>query len=356
MQIDMHFYAVYALARAAGLDVQTAQTIAQASQFVDDAVEDEHALIANTSAIVPTMTSHRPLDYRNSQPGEQWKVWIPFHFLPGSDPKAATFVERMVTLADSRPARQMLSDSLDEKNRPYWPHLIGIVSHVYADTFSHFGFVGYASQWNQVLEQNIQITNLRKRSAIFKYIMGKLEEFKTRLISPIAEIIPVGHGAVATLPDRPYLQWRFRYQTHSGKPSYVNRSNPDDYLQACRKLHKYFHDFGKKSSRQSTLRPNKRWNAIEGAVKSLLKTAAPVDERIYTWKKALAGGVFCKPAEEDKTIKYDESKWIPHNLRHERRPGQDYAAADTCCYIRAAWRHRNYVLHELLPDCGLVTC
>jgi hypothetical protein len=96
MQIDMHFYGVYAMARAAGLDPETARTVAHASQFVDDAIEDEHALIANNSAIVPTMTSHKPLDYRNALPGEQWKVWVPFHFLPGNDPKAKTFVERMV--------------------------------------------------------------------------------------------------------------------------------------------------------------------------------------------------------------------------------------------------------------------
>ena len=34
MQIDMHFYGVYAMARAAGLDPETARTVAQASQFV----------------------------------------------------------------------------------------------------------------------------------------------------------------------------------------------------------------------------------------------------------------------------------------------------------------------------------
>ena len=41
MQIDMHFYGVYAMARAAGLDPVTAETIANASQFVDDAVDDD---------------------------------------------------------------------------------------------------------------------------------------------------------------------------------------------------------------------------------------------------------------------------------------------------------------------------
>ena len=40
MQKDMHFYGVYAMARAAGIKPDSAYTIAYASQFVDDALED----------------------------------------------------------------------------------------------------------------------------------------------------------------------------------------------------------------------------------------------------------------------------------------------------------------------------
>ena len=355
MQIDMHFYGVYAMARAAGLDPEPARTIAQASQFVDDAIEDEHALIANNSAIVPTMTSHKPLDYRNALPGEQWKVWIPFHFLPGNDPKAKTFVERMVTLPDSEPARQMLSDTLDEKNRQFWPHLIGITAHVYADTFSHYGFVGFASQWNRVKDEDINIINIPKQSGIFRYIRGKLEEFKARFLSPMAEVIPVGHGAVATLPDRPYLQWSFSYQTHPGKPTYKNRKNTENFLIACQKLHKYFNDFARKASGIAIVNPNKKWADIKAPVRSLLESRDPVDQRIDSWKKAIARGVFCKATEIDKTIKYDEQKWVPKNLRNEHLPGQEIGKTDTCSYIRAARRHRSYVLQELLPQFDLVT-
>lgn len=355
MQIDMHFYGVYAIARAAGLDPETAMTVAHASQFVDDAIEDEHALIANNSAIVPTMTSHKPLDYRNALAGEQWKVWIPFHFLPGNDPKAMTFVERMVTLPDSEPAKQMLTDTLDEQNRIYWPHLIGIAAHVYADTFSHFGFVGFASQWNRVKDDDIKIINIPKQSGIFKYIKGKLEEFKARFLSPMAEIIPVGHGAVATLPDRPYLEWSFNYQTHAGKPSYKKRKNTENFLAACQKLHKYFNDFAKKAAGSVTVNPNKKWNDIEAPVRSLLESKEPVDQRIDAWKKAIAKGVFCRATEIDKTIKYDELKWAPKTLQHELQPGQGVGKMDACSYIRAAWRHRTYVLHELLPKFDLVT-
>jgi len=37
MQIDMHYYGVYAIARLAGLRPEAARMIATASQYVDDA-------------------------------------------------------------------------------------------------------------------------------------------------------------------------------------------------------------------------------------------------------------------------------------------------------------------------------
>lgn len=40
MQLDMHFYGTYAMARAAGLNVKTCTTIATAAQFVDDNVKE----------------------------------------------------------------------------------------------------------------------------------------------------------------------------------------------------------------------------------------------------------------------------------------------------------------------------
>ncbi len=68
MQLDMHFYGVYALARAAGIKPKTARLIAYASQFVDDAIEDEAVILKEGKAVLPTMTSHKPLDYKNPLP------------------------------------------------------------------------------------------------------------------------------------------------------------------------------------------------------------------------------------------------------------------------------------------------
>ena len=45
MQIDIHYYAAYAMVRLAGLRPKAAGTIATASQYVDDAVEADTDLL-----------------------------------------------------------------------------------------------------------------------------------------------------------------------------------------------------------------------------------------------------------------------------------------------------------------------
>jgi len=138
MQEDMHFYGVYALSRAAGIRPETAKIIAYASQFVDDAIDDGAISLSNEKAILPIMTSHKPIDYTNTIPGDQWRVWMPFHFLPGNHSESGSFIEKLICRKDSDPAKKMLAHALDRWNQLYWPHLIGITAHVYADTFSHF--------------------------------------------------------------------------------------------------------------------------------------------------------------------------------------------------------------------------
>ena len=49
MQLDMHFYGIYALARAAGIKPDSAYIIAYASQFVDDALDGEVSILANNT-------------------------------------------------------------------------------------------------------------------------------------------------------------------------------------------------------------------------------------------------------------------------------------------------------------------
>jgi len=317
MQIDMHFYGVYALCRAAGIKAEISRTIAYASQFVDDAIDAEAVALADGSGLLPTMTSHRPIDYQNTLPADQWRIWIPFHFLPGSSyssEKEANsryiFLQRLVCREDSNIAKKMLKNALARKNRKFWPHLIGIVSHVYADTFSHSGFVGLANNWNKVKAESIRITGSHN-SSIIHYIWAKYEEFKTRFMSDFAEMVPVGHAAVATFPDRPYLSWEFQYEHGDEDPNKVKRDNPIIYMEACKRLYEFFSQFREVADDTQDPSGSTPWEDLEGTLQALIRHEAPKNDRVAKWKSAISKGKFCKVAPLDKKIHYDENLWRP---------------------------------------------
>ena len=140
MQIDMHYYGVYAMARAAGLTREASGRIATASELVDDNAEEEHVEFGDGGRLDLMPTAHHTLDTENRNEEMQRKVWVPFHFIPGN--RGRTVAERLVCRKDSAIAREVVDHAVRMANRAFGPQLIGITAHVYADTFSHYGFSG----------------------------------------------------------------------------------------------------------------------------------------------------------------------------------------------------------------------
>lgn len=360
MQIDMHFYGVYALCRAAGIKDKTAETIAYASQFVDDAIDAEAVVLSDGRGLLPTMTSHRPIDYQNTLPGDQWRVWIPFHFLPGNTTTSTEdinskeiFTEKLVCREDSQLAKKILKYALAKKNKALWPHLIGIVAHVFADTFSHNGFLGIANSWNKVKSESIKITG-NHHSSVLHYIWSKFEEFKTRFTSDFAELVPVGHAAVATFPDRPYLKWRFQYETHEGGAETVERDNPSIFLRACRGLYAFFSQVAEVWPEARDPQGPMEFDKIEGILKTLIGFEAPKEDRIGKWKKAIGKGKFNRVTSIDKQIHYNNGLWRPRRVEYQREPDTTVETTDTYRFMRAAHEYRRYVLLELLPTANIL--
>ena len=97
MQEDMHYYGTYALARAAGLAVPNAATIAYAAQYVDDSTAIDSDAHEDGGMFVTTATAHTNTEAMHNAAAdhiEQRKVWVPFHFFPGGE--GATFSERLI--------------------------------------------------------------------------------------------------------------------------------------------------------------------------------------------------------------------------------------------------------------------
>lgn len=62
VQIDMHDYGVYAMARPAGLRPAVAGNIATASQYVDDAVDGDIKYHEQGNKLAPIITAHRIIE------------------------------------------------------------------------------------------------------------------------------------------------------------------------------------------------------------------------------------------------------------------------------------------------------
>ena len=380
MQKDMHYFGTYAMARAAGLAPKVCQTIATASEFVDDNGERETIEFPDGGRLDFIPTAHHTTDIRNIDHHDQRLIWVPFHFIPGNEGRAIS--ERLLCRKDSAVAREMVEHNLSFAQRNFGLHLVGITAHVYADTFSHYGFSGVSSRWNKIDSSSFELIEVDER--IRRHIDHKASRFtekygeemgtlpnsrdperwndslsdaistlKDRFLSDAAETLSggLGHGAAMTYPDRPYLKWQFEYQYPKRRPSGL-RDNPATFLEACEKLHAMFR-------RLADIIPEVRrdegraFAEIRDTVARILATQAPRDGREKAWKHAARSGeLFPQP---ESILPYQGAQWM-RGLEALRKATDSRKALEKNIFrfFQAAAVHRTFVLRDLLTRHGLV--
>ena len=191
MQIDFHFYTIYALARAAGFVPDNAFVVAYASQHTDDAKYDKALEFQNGGRFQQVLTAHRFFDLKALDKKTSYRIWIPFHFLPGN--LGVEFYERMVTRPRSTVAQRLVDDLLSSNSRPYLLHRLGIFLHCYADTWSHQNFLGLErDDLNDV--KRLSVKDLEKPS--FKSFLEKLKEDILEYAAP-----KLGHAQAGTFAE-----------------------------------------------------------------------------------------------------------------------------------------------------------
>ena len=369
MQLDMHYYGTYAIARSAGLTPEVAQTIATSAQFVDDNIARSYVTFKDGARIDQEATAHHPINIANLAAQDQRRVWVPFHFMPGNI--GTTYTERLKCRMDSPVVQEMRDYHLTFSDRAFAPHLMGIAAHVYADTFSHYGFAGVSSRGNKVendsfrFNEDVDDTIEHLTPDMRTYITEKEKEFRdshggllTNLLSWLGEAASgaLGHGSVATFPDRPYLVWSFEYE----RPDEVagglhsTRNNPATYLAGCRALHGMFRRFAQSQPDTYSNGDDRDFETIGPAVREVLLVQAKKEGRIDAWQAASqADSIFGEPGE---TIpKYDGESW---NEQWEQLDDcKDSGEAErwpVWRFYQAAALHRTYVLRDLLPKRGLI--
>lgn len=357
MQIDFHYYATYAMARCAGLNLDSAAKIATAAQFVDDNACPHDIEFADGSSLSVEATAHHVADLANMDIKDQRNVWVPFHFLPGNE--GNSFTEKLTCKQDSAIARQMLEHYLQESDKDYYLPLIGIMAHVYADTFSHYGFSGVSSRRNRVESSSFRFRN--SGEDVKKSVQLKQQNFLTRfgsqlirnIKSSVAEDLSgaLGHGAVLTYPDAPYLEWKFEYEAYQGEPARHSgwRNNKQSFLLYCQKIHALFAQVAQLQPQFCDSNALRDWSDIEAQVIQIIAVRAEKQGRIEAWQKAALEGLFKVP---EAIPEYED--WNSDFELIEGCMGADQAITFPLYrFYQAASYHRWYVLRQLLPQHGL---
>lgn len=234
MNIDFHHGTTYVIARIAGFSHREADIIAYSAQYIDDATNDGFLHFDNGAMFQRCATAHKRLDYRSLGTLAKGTVWIPFHFVPsnaglpaGQEPASGSFIDKLITRPNSPVAQDMVQSAMHFADRPYGLHWLGIISHVFCDTWAHQGFCGVTDKVNAVRnmrgadEAELRVLP-RTRSLIWNQIHKRLP--------------PLGHGAALSYPDRPYLVWSYI----NGRDEFVQRNNPMEFLEAADELCKVF--------------------------------------------------------------------------------------------------------------------
>jgi hypothetical protein len=380
MQKDMHYDGVYALARAAGFTPDAALVVATSSQYVDDALDDEPFDLnsrLHKGSILPAMTSHKPMDYRNAIESDQWRVWLPFHFLPGGElnpagPHKNQHEERLTCRKNSErptkandaktPANRIIHFAAKHVNKRWGLHLAGIVTHVYADTFAHYGFIGRSTPRNCV--KNSTLKFLVEKPKIKTYVKRKKELFLARNMGRIAETIPVGHGAVATFPDRPYLRWKVTFEDGRKMPMHSTqwRDNRQDFLEASEYLFVFFQRLLRTCPKYAC--PGRTWPSIKQKVTEIIAFEGTKEERVKKWgAEAKAGNLFETQAgdiENGAIVSYivdDKQKsggWKPGEIAKLVASGNDPRDINGVLFFHAARLLRRFIHEEVLGGLGLI--
>ncbi|PZD73484.1 hypothetical protein C1752_02000 [Acaryochloris thomasi RCC1774] len=371
MQIDFHHGVTYVVARLAGFEHQDAQVIAYSAQYVDDATNAGIIRFNNGTEFNHVSSAHKFLDYRNFRELAHHQVWMPFHFLPGNGGLPAdqspigSFIDKLICRPNSYIAQDMVAACISNSlfsTHPTHPqshslHRLGITMHVYADTWAHQGFAGISHPVNE--------------AKILVDAQGKIDQKSTERVKRyfnknfvnrfahffISEVFPLGHGAVLSNPDRPYLKWGYT----NGLNQRIMRDNPTDFLEAadqmCRWMQRY--RIGDPAACCPGL-PQADKQLIAKLLQTTTKRSSRSRHKI--WLRAIAEGQFSFGKTQVTYKAKGKGSWKHQALGTE-------AVVDTgdeifpfqATFLDSHWKrfhdaleeHRTYVVHKLLPKYGI---
>jgi len=365
MQEDMHYYGTYAMARAAGLKVKDAKVVAYAAEYVDDSTANVSEVHKDGGMFETTASAHTNKEVIKNAVAdhtEQRHVWVPFHFFPGNE--GGTLSENLSCGKNSDLAQEMVKNHIRHAvsvKDEYGLTLMGVMAHVYADTFAHYGFSGVSSRNNEVDGESFEL--IVKDPEVKAYIMNKFSSFFTKyaprfiiknyrnIASEGANAVTgaLGHGGVGTYPDRPFLKWRFNYKKNNKDSGW--RDNPATFMEACEKLHAAFSEYAEKAGIANN---PVSFESIRSKVDVILRFEADKEGRSGAWINAINNNELFEKA-DDEALHFSKDDWEQQKddfkdleNSHEMKEKEVYQFHQAVIY------HRDYALKNLLPKHGVI--
>ncbi len=351
MQIDFHHAVTYVVARLAGFNHKKADIIAYCAQYVDDATNAGLIHFNNGALYNRISSAHRMLDHRNLEELANHQVWIPFHFLPGNGGQPAgknpegTFIDKLICRPNSPIAQDMVRACIEQQGTAYGLHRLGITMHVFADTWAHQGFAGVNHEVNSA--ENI----LNPNGKPAKKLMDRVASYF------IGEALPLGHGAVLSFPDRPFLKWSYT----DGRDKKISRDNPADFLQAADEMCKVMQRFLLKDADAETDGlPEKDKVKLASMLRNTKGEEG--DIRHEKWLQAIQDGKFSFGPVELSYIPKGKSSWKHTALgttnwvdreKDVHRYKKSFLKSNWKFFHDALQAHRFVVLHDILPRYGI---
>lgn len=355
MQTDFHYGVCYVLARLAGFSSEHAYKIAYSSQYVDDANNSGEIHFSNNKYLryYRVSSAHKysglgaNLQMLTTDTYNQ-NIWIPFHFLPGNNGMEAgeinynsDFLSRLICRPNSPPARDMVKECLRHSNAASGLHRLGVTMHVYADTWSHQGFVGLLDDYNEVEDLESELNDAYRNA--FDNTLPK-----------------IGHARAWEYPDFPFLD---RWQYTNGRNETVIRQNTNEFMDAAIHMFRVMKQFIDPHQAPTEMLP-----ADVAQLEILISgtTSTNANDRLNIWLGNIRSGAFSFGADQiPNYVPKEAGSWKYAALGHAPLyEGDDAEFTFSSSFMNSDWKkfhdalqaHRFFILHELLPSYGILCC
>ena len=323
MELSSHYYAMLALCRVSGFAKESARRIAHASQYVDDATVNHITLREKPHCIHDTVhgrpsffgiaTCHSYSRLKTFHYYSMIHNTCAFHFVPGC--RGESFTRKMRCRQSSPVIEHMLKDALKEND----PVLLGVLFHVYADSFSHQGFSGLLAAENDIRNLTPVSGYIRDPWEILTDAFGAALSFLSGIVkSGIYRIIdrnspPYGHLQALGYPDLPYMRWSYEYDASDSLYSDMKTSgiidNRERYGNAFRSMASYMERFLELHPvhKDGTFGDGHSGDILNDFYSVLVKECHP-REKIRLWRLFLIQkNLF---AADDPALTYDPNLWL----------------------------------------------